>query len=81
MTKANSFWSAAIMKEETLQDSNLKYCQFFILKQMNYSDSKIEQGKWPEVVHIFRECVRAGAAGSRTRRSSGHHVLNPQNFE
>ena len=30
---------------------------------------------------IRRECVRAGAAGSRTRRSSGHHVLNPQNFE
>ena len=30
---------------------------------------------------IVRECVRAGAAGSRTRRSSGHHVLNPQNFE
>ena len=30
---------------------------------------------------VTRECVRAGAAGSRTRRSSGHHVLNPQNFE
>ena len=25
----------------------------------------------------FRECVRAGAAGSRTRRSLGHHLLNP----
>ena len=24
-----------------------------------------------------RECVRAGAAGSRTRRSLGHHLLNP----
>mgnify|MGYP001367487223 CR=1 FL=1 len=24
-----------------------------------------------------RECVRAGAAGSRTRRSLGHHLLHP----
>ena len=29
---------------------------------------------------LSRECVRAGAAGSRTRRSSGDHILNPQNF-
>ena len=28
----------------------------------------------------LRECVRAGAAGSRTPRSSGDHILNPQNF-
>ena len=25
----------------------------------------------------IRECVRAGAAGSRTRRSLGHHLLHP----
>ena len=25
----------------------------------------------------FRECVRAGAAGARTRRSLGHHLLHP----
>ena len=37
---------------------------------------KVGQNGWG-----LRECVRAGAAGSRTRRSSGHHVLNPQNFE
>ena len=24
-----------------------------------------------------RECVRAGAAGARTRRYSGHHLLHP----
>ena len=24
-----------------------------------------------------RECVRAGAAGARTRRSLGHHLLHP----
>ena len=29
---------------------------------------------------MSRECVRAGAEGSRTRRSSGDHLLNPQNF-
>ena len=26
---------------------------------------------------LIRECVRAGAAGSRTRRSLGHHLLHP----
>ena len=26
---------------------------------------------------INRECVRAGAAGARTRRSLGHHLLHP----
>ena len=25
----------------------------------------------------FRECVRAGAAGSQTRRTLGHHLLHP----
>jgi hypothetical protein len=25
----------------------------------------------------LRECVRAGAAGARTRRSLGHHLLHP----
>ena len=25
----------------------------------------------------FRECGRAGGAGSRTRRSLGHHLLHP----
>ena len=33
------------------------------------------------MVGDHRECVRAGAAGSRTRRSSGDHLLNPQNFD
>jgi hypothetical protein len=28
-----------------------------------------------------RECVRTGAAGARTRRSSGHHLWHPQNFD
>ena len=26
---------------------------------------------------MIRECVRAGAAGARTRRSLGHHLLHP----
>ena len=28
-------------------------------------------------VEKYRECVRAGAAGARTRRSLGHHLLHP----
>ena len=28
-------------------------------------------------VPVVRECVRAGGAGSRTRRSLGHHLLHP----
>ena len=28
-----------------------------------------------------RECVRMGAAGERTRRSLGHNLLHPQNFD
>ena len=32
---------------------------------------------WYHVQSYSRECVRAGAAGSRTRRSLGHHLLNP----
>ena len=28
-----------------------------------------------------RECVRTGAAGAQTRRSLGHHLWHPQNFD
>ena len=28
-------------------------------------------------INIFRECVSTGAAGPRTRRSLGHHLLHP----
>ena len=28
-------------------------------------------------MYVIRECVRAGAAGSRTRRTWGHHLLHP----
>ena len=28
-------------------------------------------------IYQIRECVRAGAAGSRTRRYLGHHLLHP----
>ena len=29
------------------------------------------------VISTCRECVRAGAAGARTRRTLGHHLLHP----
>ena len=29
---------------------------------------------------VTRECVRAGAAGARTGRSLGHHLLHPLNL-
>ena len=31
----------------------------------------------PYALSICRECVRAGSAGSRTRRFLGHHLLHP----
>ena len=30
--------------------------------------------------YLDRECVRMGAAGARTRRSSGHQILYPVRF-
>ena len=30
--------------------------------------------------HLGRECVRMGAAGARTGRCLGHHLLHPQIF-
>ena len=33
------------------------------------------QGK---MVLLYRECVSTGAAGAQTRRSLGHHLLQPQ---
>ena len=30
--------------------------------------------------YLGRECVRMGAAGARTRRSSGHQILYPVRF-
>ena len=33
--------------------------------------------KSPKSIPTSRECVRAGAAGSPTRRSLGHHLLHP----
>ena len=32
---------------------------------------------WSKIVLHLRECVSTGAAGARTRRSFGHHLLHP----
>ena len=31
-----------------------------------------------ELRYVFSECVSTGAAGARTHRSLGHHLLHPQ---
>ena len=40
-------------------------------------ESNAGAGAIVNVTYEGRECVRAGAAGSRTRRSLGHHLLHP----
>ena len=48
---------------------------FYGLKQ---SEIRFSLYRWDAKSPILsRECVSTGAAGARTRRSLGHHLLNP----
>ena len=44
----------------------------------NFENSHFMSICLQSIKYVFvRECVRAGAAGARTRRSLGHHLLHP----
>ena len=58
-----------------------KHHSFSVIKHFPTCKGFVIRNKLILTLVHSRECVRAGAAGSRTRRSSGHHALNPQNFE
>ena len=73
---------------------NFFFCQKFseiltFLTKCNFKNFMYRKWKFPILkIHFllllyshFREYVRTGAAGVRTRRSLGHHLLHPQNFD
>ena len=62
--------------EADLKLNNWETCaQFLPWLRIKYKLEKVFDLEHEQL--FYRECVRAGAAGARTRRSLGHHLLHP----
>ena len=59
--------------------TNQKFYEVYYTAALPFKffDEMIYKGSFQKV---FRECVSTGAAGARTRRSLGHHLLHPLIF-
>ena len=66
---ANSVWNVTLWRWVT------NY--LFFVRNLHSGNYLKEEPDCSIRIFVFRECVRTGAAGARTRRSLGHHLLHP----
>ena len=65
-----------IEKSET-RSSKHSRVEEVLQRQNSELQAKLESANQGKKHNLLRECVRAGAAGARTRRSLEHHLLHP----